>query len=84
MVGKGLAKQQRLHKRPTVRGVRWQAKNTSKKRMEFPNRKLAEVCREMLNTEFKIRASSGLTMHAGRYEISAHLLRFSLELVRSR
>jgi len=52
----------RSHPMSTVRGVRWQAKNTSKKRMEFPNRKLAEVRREMLNTEFKIRASSRLTI----------------------
>ena len=46
----------------SIRGVRWQAKNTSKKRMEFPNRKLAEVRREILNTEFKIRASFRFTI----------------------
>jgi hypothetical protein len=32
-------------------------KTHQKKRMEFPNRKLAEVRREILNIEFKIRAS---------------------------
>ena len=27
----------------TVRGVRWEAENTSEKRMEFPNRKLLRI-----------------------------------------
>ena len=27
----------------TVRGVRWEAENTSEKRMEFPNRKLSRI-----------------------------------------
>jgi len=80
----------RSHPMSTVRGVRWQAKNRSKKRMQFPNRKLAEIRREMLNTQFKIRASSrsniwGMLRAAkmfiiqqlgGSYSISVHLLRF--------
>ena len=40
---------QKLHQN-TVRGARWESENTSEYRMPFPNRKLADVRREIINT----------------------------------
>ena len=62
------------HPMSTIRGVRWEAEFTTEYRMQIPNRKLAEVRREITITDVECRAScfSNHVCHVAQNKLRHH------------